>query len=160
MPGKVGRHRIGRLKFLTIQTNFTTTTGNFSRSTTCIPPFQNEKEEYVSPNYPKYVCHQIIGHWTLATLHDRCADLPQCKRCDDLCAERDGKKDKDDYKRKQEPSGKGVYVDEIENGHCTYVCTDWPLENCQVYLWILQCNYSFIKFSDEFNLDQQYHQNF
>ena len=56
----------------------------------------------------------------------RCADgwtqyaqIDGCDRCDDVCAKRDGKQGKDDYKQQGLGQDKG-------QGQCTYECGSWP----------------------------------
>ena len=62
----------------------------------------------------------------LGTILFRCADgwthnaqTDGCDRCDDVCAKRDGKLGKDDYKNQTQGQGQG-------QGQCTYECGSWP----------------------------------
>ena len=68
---------------------------------TCIPPYNDEKKQYVYSNYPKLVSKDTKELF----LNDyknhlcRCAEMPrQCSRCDDKCSQRDGREDRHDYK--------------------------------------------------------------
>ena len=65
---------------------------------TCIPPYNDEKKQYVYSNYPKLVSKELFLTVFKNHLY-RCAEMPrQCSRCDEKCSQRDGKEDRHDYK--------------------------------------------------------------
>ena len=64
------------------------------------------------------------GPFSLGRVLFRCADgwtkyADGCDRCDDVCARRDGKQGRDDYKQQGQGQGQG-------QGQCTYECGSWP----------------------------------
>ena len=72
--------------------------------------------------------------------HHSWTSLPGgCERCDDVCARRDGKQGKDDYKGIGEGEGKkeGLDYNQVGQGEdyhhqCSYECHGWPNQKCKV----------------------------
>jgi len=84
----------------------------------CINPFPRRDEEAMYGNYPT------------------CGRTPEgCKRCDDFCAKKDGKRDRNDYKKKIPEDRDGVYYHEVTDGYCKQICQGWPYQQCQTQLY-------------------------
>ena len=72
--------------------------------------------------------------------HHSWTSLPGgCERCDDVCARRDGKQGKDDYKGIGEEEGQkeGLDYNQVGQGEdyhhqCSYECHGWPNQKCKV----------------------------
>merc|ERR1711874_460631 len=80
----------------------------------CISPYGGNKK-YYRHNYP------------------HCSEMPRhCERCDDFCAKKDGKRNRNSYKEKLKlpKEKKDVYVERIKKGYCKYNCRGWPYSNC------------------------------
>ena len=86
------------------------------------------------------------NHFPFAQFFFSCADgwtkyaqADGCERCDDVCAKRDGKQGKDDYKGIREGEGEkeGLDYNQVGDGkdyhhQCSYECHGWPNQKCKV----------------------------
>ena len=55
---------------------------------------------------------------------NRCLVPEECQTCDEVCAQKDGKSGKNDYKPSEEESKKTY--------ECDHDCDGWPYQNCWV----------------------------
>ena len=61
---------------------------------------------------------------TVDTRANRCLVPEECQTCDEVCAKKDGKSGKNDYKPSEEESKKTY--------ECDHDCDGWPYQNCWV----------------------------
>ena len=58
--------------------------------------------------------------------------MSRCRRCDDFCAQKEGKRDRKDYREKLPIPEEGVLIEEIRDGYCKQQCKGWPFSYCKV----------------------------
>ena len=63
-------------------------------------------------------------HTTVDTRANRCLVPEECQTCDEVCAKKEGKSGKNDYKPSEEESKKTY--------ECDHDCDGWPYQNCWV----------------------------
>ena len=98
----------------------------------CISPYGGNKKSY-HRNYPQWEERADCRDFVMILFS--CSEMPRhCERCDDFCAKKDGKRNRNSYKEKLKlpKETKDVYVERIKKGYCKYNCRGWPYSSCLV----------------------------